>query len=104
MLTKQEASLGRHTGEQEGEGAQGDCSAVWLAVSDFMVMGFVSRLSLASCSASGSFLVHTWIPATKIPGGYVDWHFLSAFDLSQVLPVGGRLSVLCSLPGPPIIK
>ena len=104
MLTKQETSLGRHTGEQEGEGAQGDRSALRLAVSGFMVKGFVSRFSLATRSASGSFLVHTWIPATKIPGGYMDWHFLSTFDLSQVLPVGGGLLVLCSLPGSPVVK
>ena len=26
------------------------------------------------------------------------------FDLSQTLPVGGGLLVLCSLPGPPVIK
>ena len=28
----------------------------------------------------------------------------SPFDLSQTLPVGGALLVLCSLPGPPVIK
>lgn len=37
--------LGR---EQQGEGAQGDCSALWLAVSGFMAMGLVSGSSLAS--------------------------------------------------------
>ena len=88
MLTKQETSLGRHTGEQEGEGAQGDRSALRLAVSGFMVKGFVSRFSLATRSASGSFLVHTWIPATKIPGGYMDWHFLT-------FPKFFRLVVAC---------
>ena len=61
MLTKQETLLGRGPGgEQQSEGNQESCSAVWLAVSGFMVMGLVSGLSLASHSDSGSFLVaHT---------------------------------------------
>ena len=44
-------------GEQQGKGTQEDCSAVWLAVSGFMVMGLVSGLSLASHSDPESFLV-----------------------------------------------
>ena len=32
--------------------------------------------------------------------GYV----MSPFDLSKILPVGGALLVLCSLPGSPIVK
>ena len=47
---------GHPGGEQEGKGTQ-NCSATWLAVSGFMVMGLVSRLSLANRSDSGSFLV-----------------------------------------------
>ena len=48
----------RHPGgEQEGTGTQENCSAAWLAVSGFMVMGLVSWLSLASHSDSESFLV-----------------------------------------------
>ena len=31
-------------------------------------------------------------------------HVVSRFDLSQTLPVGGGLSVPCSLPGPPVVK
>ena len=31
-------------------------------------------------------------------------HAVSLFDLSQTLLVGGGLLVLCSLPGPPVIK
>ena len=31
-------------------------------------------------------------------------HVVPPFDLSQTLPVGGGLLVLCSLPGPPVIK
>ena len=29
---------------------------------------------------------------------------VSPFDLSQALPVGGGLSIPCSLPGPPVVK
>ena len=43
--------------EQEGKGTQENCSVTWLAVWDFMVMGLVSRLFLASHSDSESFLV-----------------------------------------------
>ena len=51
---------GRPGGEQEGKGTQENCSATWLAVSGFMVMGLVSGLSLANHSDSRSFLVvHT---------------------------------------------
>ena len=48
---------GHPGGEQQGKGTQENCSAMWLAVSGFMVMGLVSRLSLANHSDSGSFLV-----------------------------------------------
>ena len=49
LLTKQETTgKGRLGGEQEGKGSQENCSAMWLAVSGFMVMGLVSRLSLAN--------------------------------------------------------
>ena len=43
-------------GGQEGEGNGENCSATWLTVSDFIVIGLVSGLSLASHSESGSFL------------------------------------------------
>ena len=46
MLTKQGILLGK----QEGKGAQENCSVTWLAVLGFMVMGFVSGLSLTSHS------------------------------------------------------
>ena len=51
----------RHPGgEQQGKGTQENCSAMWLAVLGFMVMGLVSGLSLANHSDSESFLmVHT---------------------------------------------
>ena len=59
MLTKQEILLGKgpRGGEQEGKGTQENCSAEWLTVSGFMVMGLVSGLSLANHSNSESFLV-----------------------------------------------
>ena len=39
-------------------------------------------------------------------GGFweVGRHVASPFDLSQILPVGGGLLVLCSLPGPSVVK
>ena len=48
---------GHPGGEHEGEGTQENHSAVWLEVSGFMVMGLVSRWSLANHSDSESFLV-----------------------------------------------
>ena len=44
-------------GEQQDKGTQENCSATWLTVLAFTVMGLVSRLSLANHSDSGSFLV-----------------------------------------------
>ena len=53
MLTKQEILLGRAPGgEQEGKGTQENCSAAWLTVLGFMVMGLVSGWSLANHSNS----------------------------------------------------
>ena len=99
---------GRLGGEQQGKGAQENWSAMWLAVSAFMVMGLVSGLSLASHSDSESFLV---APAMSSQDGCqregfweVVGHVVSPFDLSRTLPVGGGLLVPCSLPGPPVIR
>ena len=44
-------------GGLEGKGIQENCSAIWLTVLGFMVMGLVSGLSLANHSDSWSFLV-----------------------------------------------
>ena len=56
MLTKQETVLGRGAGgEQEGQGAQENCSATWLTILGFTVVR--SGLSVASHSDSGSFQV-----------------------------------------------
>ena len=58
MLTKQEILLGRGAQWRAGgEGAHENCSAAWLAVLAFMVMGLVSAWSLANHSNSESFLV-----------------------------------------------
>ena len=48
-LTKQDFVVKGHPGgEQQVKGNQEGCSATWLTVSGFMVMGFVSGLSLAN--------------------------------------------------------
>ena len=99
----------RHLGrEQQGKGNQENCSAVWLAVSSVMVMGLVSRLSLANHYDSGSLLVvHALLSqdCCQQEGFWeVEGHVVSPFDLAWILLVGGSLLVLCSLPGPPVVK
>ena len=73
-----------------------------------MVMGLVSRLSLANHSDSESFLVvHALFSqdGCQREGFWeVVGHVVSPFDLSRTLEVGGVLLVLCSLPEPPVIK
>ena len=99
---------GHPGGEQEGKGTQESCSAVWLAVSGFMVMGLVSGLPLANHSDSESFLVvHALFSqdGCQREGFWeVAQHVVSVFDLSGTLPVGCDLLVPCSLPGPPVVK
>ena len=81
---------------------------MWLMVLAFMVMGFVSGLSLADHSDSGSFLVvHTLLSQDGCQQeGFLEvvGHVASPFDLSRTLLVGGGLLALCSLPGPPVLK
>ena len=61
---------GHPGGEQEGQGTQENCSAAWLAVLGFMVMGLVSGLSLANHSDSVSFqVVLRSMPERRILGG-----------------------------------
>ena len=49
MLTKKRLlEKGHLDREQQEKGTQENCSAMWLTVSGFMVMGLVSRLPLAS--------------------------------------------------------
>ena len=73
-----------------------------------MVMGLVSGLSLTNHSDSGFFLVvHALFSQEGCQGGGfwgVVRHVVSPFDLSQTLPVGGGSLVLCSPPGPPVVK
>lgn len=90
-----------------GWGDQEGCSAMWLSASGSMGMGFVSRSSLANCCDLEFFLVvHALFSQDKCQQeGFweVLRHMVSLSDLSQTLLVGGLL-VLCSLPGPPVIK
>ena len=94
--------------EQQRKGTQENCSATGLAVSGFIVVGLVSRWSLANHSDSESFLgVHASLSqdGCQREGFWdADGHTVSPFDLSRTLPVGGRLLVLYSLPGPPVVK
>ena len=73
-----------------------------------MVMVLVSELSLANYSDSESFLVvHALFSkdGCQREGFWeVVRHAVSPFDLSQTLLVGGGLLVLCSLPGPAVVK
>ena len=98
--------------EQQGKGTQENCSATWLAVLGFMVMGLVSGLSLAITLTQGPFW-WPWNRSAKMDSseedsgrlvGHVDWRLLSPFDLSRILLVGGGLLVPCSLPGSPVVK
>ena len=46
------------------------------------------------------------LAARSVQEGFlqVEGHVASPFDLSRTLPVGDGVLVLCSLPGPPIVK
>ena len=84
VLTKQETVGKRHLGgDQQGKGTQENCSAMWLAVSGFMVMGLVSGLSLANASDSGSFpVVHTSLSQA----GFQCEHFWEVGRTYHLLP------------------
>ena len=73
VLTKQEILLGRCAQAESSRVREpkANCSATWLTVSGFMVMGLVSRLSLANHSDSESFMVvqPRWLPARILGGG-----------------------------------
>ena len=104
FLTKQDTFIGKGSPgrKQEGKGTQKDCSALWLAVSRFMVMRLVLGC-LFNHSDSGSFLM---VHALSIQDG-CQWegfwevveYVVSPFDLSWTLLVGGGLLVPCSLLG-----
>ena len=57
MLTKQETLLARDAWAESSKGNQEDCYDIWLTTSGFMMVGFVSRLSLANHSDLRFFLV-----------------------------------------------
>ena len=84
MLTKHEILLGKGTlgGEQQGEGTQENCSAAWLAVLGFMVMGLVSGPAPLS-SVGFFFLVEAQqiVEILIFPSPVVLEHFPSQFPL-----------------------
>ena len=101
MLRKQEILLERARGwRAAGSGNAGE-QLCHVACMGFMVMGLVSRLSLAFYSDSESSLV---VHALFSQDGCQREGFWEVVDLSRTLPVGGGLLVLCSLPGPPVVK
>ena len=99
-------------GEQRDKGAQESCSATWLTVTGFKLMGLVSRWSLGSHSDSRSFLVvRTFLSQDGFQqkgfwelGRTYGLEFLSPFDLSWILLNGGSLVVPCSLPGVSVVR
>ena len=95
-------------GEQEGNGTQEDCSAMWLKVLGFMVMGLVSGFSLSSHYDSGFFLVALTLLSQGRWQREGFWevvgHVVSPFTLFWTLPLGGGLLVPCSLPGHLVLK
>ena len=76
-------------------GTQENCSATWLEVLGFMVMGLVSRLSLNNHSDSESFLVNKSMPYSakmdareKDSGRWLDmWCLLLTFPELSCLVV-----------------
>ena len=84
---------------------------MWLVILGLMVTGFVSRPIRCLWPItldSGSFLVvHALLSQDGCQReGF--WEMVrpvaSSFDLSQTLLGFGGLLVLCSLPGPPVVK
>ena len=112
MLTRQETSLGRGARAESSRGRGLRRTALprgsQVTVSGFMVMGLVSRLSLANHSDSGSFLVvHALFSQDECQQERF-WegvgHVASSFDFPQTPLVGGSLLALCSLPWLPVVK
>ena len=72
--------------EQQGKRNQENFSAMWLAVSSVMVIGFISGLSLANHYDSGSFLVvHALLSqdGCQQEGFWeMEGHVVSPFDLA----------------------
>ena len=93
-------------GEVYGQGTKENCSALWLAVSGFMVMGLVSEFSLANHSDSESFLmVHTLLRPRCMPGrrilgggrtrGISFWPFPTSYGLRKVVSSGFLTRTSC---------
>ena len=101
---------GKGPGGEQQEGTQEDCSAMRLAVSAFMVMGLVSRLSLTNHSDTGSFLVVCTALSQEVFKWERVWEVGRTYGLESSLSFwlfsdssfGGSLLVLYSLLGPPI--
>ena len=99
-------------GEQQGQGTQEDCSAKWLA-SCFCGNG-VSFLVVSDQSfwPKGPPWWHTHHSAKMASSeevsrkmlGHMDLCFLSPFNISWIIPVGGSVLVPRSFPGPPVVK
>ena len=118
MLTKQNTLLGRGAWAESsrGKGAQENCSATWLAVSGFMVMGLVSGLSLANHLAwpvfglIWSFLVHEHLSSKmdssvkdsgRLAGHIMGWRLrplVAPPESSQLVFGGGSIMVLIRPP------
>ena len=88
-------------GGEQDRGTQENCSAMWLTVLGFMLMGLVSGLSLAKSlfwlrvlPGGADIAQPRWMPARRILGGGQTCG--SPFDLSQILLFGGGLLVPCS--------
>ena len=107
-LTKQEILLGKGTRLESSRVREPRRTALHVTCSlRFLVLGLVSRLSLASNYDSESFLVvPTLFSHDGCHRGFweVVGHVVSPFGLSPALPVGGDLLVPCSLPGPLVLK
>ena len=88
--------------------SQENCSGTCVTVSSFIMIGLVSRFSLAYHSDLRSFLVaHALMNQDGCQQeGFlkVFGHVASHFDLSRTVLVDGGLLVHYSLLGPPVIK
>ena len=100
MLTKQETLLGRDAqAESSSIGEPGGTTLpMRLAALSFMVIGLISRLSLANHADSWSLHSDCVPVSAKVNSsekdsgklvGYMNCSLLSPFDLSQILLVGG---------------
>ena len=95
---------GHLAGDQQGDGTQENCCALWLAVAGFLVMGLVSGLSLASHSDSESFLmIHASLSQDRFQheGFWEDMWTAVSFLL---LTFSEFFQFSPSLPGPAVVR